>query len=39
MKKALFLLVFALVLTATYLWFNPTEQTDPNYADRELLPD
>ncbi|WP_019675254.1 LPS export ABC transporter periplasmic protein LptC [Arsukibacterium perlucidum] len=39
MKKTLFLLVFALVLTATYLWFNPTEQTDPNYADRELMPD
>lgn len=39
MRKSLFLLVFALVLTATYLWFNPAVQTDPNYADRELLPD
>lgn len=39
MKKALVLLVLALVLTATYLWFNPPEQTDANYADRELLPD
>ncbi|WP_213995743.1 LPS export ABC transporter periplasmic protein LptC [Arsukibacterium sp.] len=39
MKKVLSLLVLALVLTATYLWFNPSEQTDPSSADRELLPD
>ncbi|KKO49581.1 hypothetical protein VT06_05105 [Arsukibacterium sp. MJ3] len=39
MKKTLMLLVLALVLLATYLWFNPAQQTDPNYADRELLPD
>jgi lipopolysaccharide export system protein LptC len=39
MKKILMPLVLALVLLATYLWFNPTQQTDQNYADRELLPD
>ncbi len=39
MKKILTLLVLALVLTATYLWFNPAEQTDAQSADRELLPD
>jgi lipopolysaccharide export system protein LptC len=39
MKKVLFVLVFALVLTATYLWFNPTEQSSLNDGDRELLPD
>tara|TARA_R110002126_G_scaffold98045_35_gene228224 strand:- start:15050 stop:15607 length:558 start_codon:yes stop_codon:yes gene_type:complete len=39
MRKLLFLLVLALVITAAYLWFNPAAQTDTNYADRELLPD
>ncbi|MDX1676800.1 LPS export ABC transporter periplasmic protein LptC [Arsukibacterium sp.] len=39
MKKVLFLLVLALVSTATYLWFSPTDSSDASYADRELLPD
>ena len=39
MKKALFMLVFILVLTATYIRFNQTEQLNLNDADRELLPD
>jgi lipopolysaccharide export system protein LptC len=39
MKKVLFILVMALVLTAAYLWFDPAEQSDANYTDRELLPD
>lgn len=39
MRKLFILIIFALVATATYLWFAPDPADDAMQAEREILPD